>query len=94
MHVSIFLESSKTYPLCQGAWIVIVRSGQAICPVKALERYIAAAKIGMSGDSCTFVQIPAPIKRFQSSWHYLYKSERNSEGSFQRSYGRVEDCCT
>ena len=34
-YVSIFLESSKTDQLRQGAWIVIAaRSGQPTCPVK------------------------------------------------------------
>ena len=72
-HVSIFLESSKTDQFRQGAWIVIARSGQPTCPVKALEQYIAAAK---PIRRLTFVPIPAAIKRFQSSWNYLYKSER------------------
>ena len=44
-YVSIFLESSKTDPLYQRAWIVIVRSGQPICPVKTFEHYIVAAPI-------------------------------------------------
>ena len=53
-HVSIFLESSKTDQFRQGAWIVIARSGQPTCPVKALEQYIAAAKIDLSDDSPLF----------------------------------------
>ena len=53
-YVSIFLESSKTDQLRQGAWIVIARSGQPTCPVKALEHYIVAAQIDMSDDSPLF----------------------------------------
>ena len=53
-YVSIFLESSKTDQLRQGAWIVIARSGQPTCPVKTLEHYIVAAQIDMSDDSPLF----------------------------------------
>ena len=53
-YVSIFLESSKTDQFRQGAWIVIARSGQPTCPVKALEQYIVAAKIDLSDDSPLF----------------------------------------
>jgi site-specific recombinase XerD len=49
-YVSIFLESSKTDQFRQGAWIVIARSGQPTCPVKALEQYIIAAKIDLSEE--------------------------------------------
>ena len=53
-YVSIFLESSKTDQLRQGAWIVIARSGQPTCPVKTLEHYIVAVQIDMSDDSPLF----------------------------------------
>ena len=44
-YVSIFLESSKTDPLYQRAWIVIVRSGQPSCPGKTFEHYIVATQM-------------------------------------------------
>ena len=53
-YVSIFLESSNTDQLRQGAWIVLARSGQPTCPVKTLEYYIVAALINMSDDSPLF----------------------------------------
>ena len=53
-YVSIFLESSKTDQFRQGAWIVIARSGLPTCPWKALEQYIAAAKIDLSDHSPLF----------------------------------------
>ena len=46
-YVSIFLESSKTDQFRDGAWVAIARSNQDTCPVKALEQYIAAAKIDL-----------------------------------------------
>ena len=49
-YVSIFLESSKTDQLRDGAWVAIARSNQDTCPVKALEHYIAAAKIDLGED--------------------------------------------
>ena len=49
-YVSIFLESSKADQFRNGAWISIARSGQETCPVRALERYIAAAEIDLSED--------------------------------------------
>ena len=49
-YVSIFLESSKTDQFRYGAWVAIARSNQDTCPVKALEQYIAAAKIDLGQD--------------------------------------------
>lgn len=49
-YVSIFLESSKTDQFRDGAWVAIARSNQDTCPVKALEQYIAAAKIDLGED--------------------------------------------
>ena len=46
-YVSIFLESSKTDQFRDGAWVAIARPNQDTCPVKALEQYIAAAKIDL-----------------------------------------------
>ena len=49
-YASIFLESSKTDQFRDGAWVAIARSNQDTCPVKALEQYIAAAKIDLGED--------------------------------------------
>lgn len=49
-YVSIFLESSKTDQFRDGAWVAIARSNQDTCPFKALEQYIAAAKIDLGED--------------------------------------------
>ena len=49
-YVSIFLESSKTDQFRDGAWVAIAQSNQDTCPVKALEQYIAAAKIDLGED--------------------------------------------
>ena len=49
-YVSIFLESSKTDQFRDGAWVAVARSNQDTCPVKALEQYIAAAKIDLGED--------------------------------------------
>ena len=49
-YLSIFLESSKTDQFRDGAWVAIARSNQDTCPVKALEQYIAAAKIDLGED--------------------------------------------
>ena len=46
----IFLESSKTDQFRDGAWVAVARSNQDTCPVKALEQYIAAAKIDLGED--------------------------------------------
>ena len=45
-----FLESSKTDQFRDGARVAIARSNQDTCPVKALEQYIAAAKIDLGQD--------------------------------------------
>lgn len=55
-YVSIFLESLKTDQFRDGAWIAIARTGRLTCPVEALERYIAAANIGLAED--TFAPSP------------------------------------
>ena len=38
-HMEIFVESSKTDQLREGAWVVIARSDSKPCPVAMLERY-------------------------------------------------------
>ena len=52
--MSIFLESSKTDQFRDGAWVAIARSNQDTCHVKALEQYIAAAKIDLGEDLLLF----------------------------------------
>ena len=59
-YMSIFLESSKTDQLRDGAWIAIARSDRETCPVKALERYIAAADIDLSEDLPLFRALSSP----------------------------------
>ena len=58
--MSIFLESSETDQLRDGAWIAIARSDKETCPVKALERYIAAADIVFSEDLPLFRALSFP----------------------------------
>ena len=59
-YVSIFLESSKTDQLRDGACIATPRSDKETCPVKALERYIAAADIVFSEDLSLFRALSSP----------------------------------
>ena len=59
-YMSIFLESSKTDQLRDGAWIAIARSDRETCPVNALERYIAAADIDFSEDLPLFRAFSSP----------------------------------
>ena len=59
-YMSIFLESSKTDQLRDGAWIAIARSDRETCPVKGLERYIAAADIDLSEDLPLFRALSSP----------------------------------
>ena len=59
-YMSIFLESSKTDQLRDGAWIAIARSDRETCPVKCLERYIAAADIDPSEDLPLFRALSSP----------------------------------
>ena len=55
-YVLIFLESSKTDQFRVRAWVAIARSNQDTCPVKALEQYIAAAKIDL-GEVCRCLEL-------------------------------------
>ena len=52
-HMELFIESSKTGQLQQGAVVVIARTGTSLCPVAMLERYLrmAAITLGESGGS-------------------------------------------
>lgn len=44
-HIEIFIESSKTDQLRDGAWVVIARTDSPLCPVAMLERYMRMANI-------------------------------------------------
>lgn len=52
-HLEIFVESSKTDQLRDGAWVVIARTKTDLCPVTMLERYIRVASI--TGDPEKFL---------------------------------------
>ena len=39
-HIEIFIESSKTDQLRDGAWVVIARTDSPLCPVAMLECYM------------------------------------------------------
>ncbi|KAL9950751.1 hypothetical protein ACROYT_G043306 [Oculina patagonica] len=53
-------KSSKTDQSRDGAWIAIARSDRETCPVKALEQYIAAAKIDLCEDLPLFRALSSP----------------------------------
>ena len=44
-HLSIFIESSKTDKYRNGAWVVNLRTGTALCLVQNLECYLLWADI-------------------------------------------------
>ena len=52
-HMEIFVESSKTDQLREGAWIVIARTRTKLCPVAMLERYFKLA--GIKGEQDKFL---------------------------------------
>jgi len=56
----IFVESSKTDQLLEGAWVTIARSDLVTCPVKTLELYIGAADINLDDDLPLFRAISPP----------------------------------
>ena len=70
-YMSIFLESSKTDQLRDGAWIAIARSDRETCPVKGLERYIAAADIDLSEDLPLFRALSSPRSSTKVRCHGL-----------------------
>ena len=53
-HVEIFVESSKTDQLRDGAWVVIARTRSTLCPVAMLERYLHMSKVVARRDRCLF----------------------------------------
>jgi hypothetical protein len=52
-HLEIFVESSKTDQLRDGAWVVIARTSTELCPVAMLARYMETAAI--TGDPEKFL---------------------------------------
>ena len=55
-HMEIFVESSKTDQLRDGAWVVIARTGSKLCPVAMLERYMQIADMSVK-ERDTFSEI-------------------------------------
>ena len=53
-HMEIFVESSKTDQLREGAWVVIARSDSKLCPVAMLERYYELADLSREQDKFLF----------------------------------------
>jgi integrase len=54
-HMELFIESSKTDQLRQGARVVVARTNNELCPVAMLERYISMANVTCdSTDSFLF----------------------------------------
>ena len=53
-HTEIFVESSKTDQLREGAWVVIARSDSKLCPVAMLERYYELADLSREQDKFLF----------------------------------------
>ena len=49
-HKELFIESSKTDQLRQGATVVIACTGSRLCPVAMLERYLRAASVGLGAS--------------------------------------------
>ena len=47
-HMEIFVESSKTDQLRDGAWVVIARTNSKLCPVGMMEHYFILGKV--TGD--------------------------------------------
>ena len=49
-HLELFIESSKTDQLRQGATVVIARTGSRLCPVAMLERYLHVAAVELNAS--------------------------------------------
>ena len=52
--MEIFVESSKTDQLREGAWVVIARTSSKLCPVAMLERYIVLGGVTRDPSKCLF----------------------------------------
>ena len=53
-HMELFIESSKTDQLRDGAWVTIARTASKICPVSMMERYIKMGDISGAQDLFLF----------------------------------------
>ena len=53
-HFEIFIESSKTDQLRDGAWVVIAHTDSPLYPVAMLERYMRMANITGACEKCLF----------------------------------------
>ena len=87
-YLTIFTEKSKTDQLRRGSWVPISRSDRETCPMKALERYLAAAEISLKKDLPLFRALAAPglswsqgisytrprevVKEAFRQWYYRY----------------------
>ena len=58
-HMEIFVESSKTNQLREGAWVVIACTQNKLCPVAMLERYFKLASITGEQDKFLLLSIAA-----------------------------------
>lgn len=59
MHMSVFIESSKTDKYRDGAWILISRTGTTLCPVSNIERYFSWLCIEEADDIHIFCNLSA-----------------------------------
>ena len=81
-------EFSKTDQLSDGAWIAIARSDKETCPVRALERYIAAADIDFSEDLPLFRALPSPrsVTKVRRQGLRYTRARENHQGRLQENY--------
>lgn len=78
-HMEIFIESSKTDQLRDGAWVVIARTGTPLCPVAMLERYMRMANMTGAHDKHFFRAIVST------------KNGQRLRGSGAVSYTRIRE---
>ena len=64
-YMSVFLESSKTDRYRDGAWILIARTGTALCPVLNLMKYFEWANISDDSDVFIFSHLNATKTGFR-----------------------------
>ena len=70
-HCALFLESSETDQLREGAWINIARTDKITCPVATFERYLTAAKIKLDEDLPLFRALAPPRSSAKVRQHGL-----------------------
>ncbi|MES9879762.1 MAG: tyrosine-type recombinase/integrase [Sedimenticola sp.] len=56
-HAELFISKPKTDKLRKGSSVIISRTGNVTCPVRALERYLTLGKIEESSDAFLFRKI-------------------------------------